>query len=449
MRMCWPQSTSPCSKRDIMRPVSIILGTILLAGLAAVGAAEPADRIVAVVEKTPIFMSDVEASIAEELYLRRMRGDRLPDGPEELEQLKRDLLDALIDRHIVLEKAMKEGIQVTRPEVEDALNSWVVDLMQSAGSEQAFMAELARQGMTLRGLKDRYRPDLREQLIISKFMRSRFVSASVDEAEIRGFYDTKYDSIPEIPAVVGISHILIAPKPSPEKEGEARAKVSRAQERIGAGEPFADVARDMSEDVLTRDSGGLLGTVSREDLGPEITEAVTGVGPGDVSEPARTRYGFEIIRVDDATDGSLTLSHIFFKLLTTEADTVAAGNLAQEVRERALSGESFEDLAMEYSDDEETRESGGYVGEVEISALGEQHASVLGRMSPGEVSPVLPTGQGFQIIKLVSRAETRQATYDEAKEWIRNVLESRVRERQFSEWLEVTREEIFVKRYVF
>jgi parvulin-like peptidyl-prolyl isomerase len=68
-------------------------------------------------------------------------------------------------------------------------------------------------------------------------------------------------------------------------------------------------------------------------------------------------------------------------------------------------------------------------------------------MSPGEVSPVLPTDYGFQIIKLIDRASTRKPSYDEAKEWIRNLLESRVRERQFGEWLEITRGEIFVRRY--
>ncbi len=425
-----------------------MLTVLLLGALAGTArAAEPADRILAVVEKNPIFLSDIEAAIAEELYLRQMRGQPMPTGPAELEQLREDVLTAMIDRRIVLEKARKDGIEVTRPEVEDALNSWVVDLMQSAGSEQAFMAELQRQGMTLKGLKDRYRTDLREQLIISKFMRSAFASAFVDEAEVREFYDTKYDSIPEIPAVVGISHILIVPEPSPEKEGDVLARVSRALDRLAGGETFADVARDMSDDALTREAGGLLGTVSREDLGPEIAEAVLTVEPGEISPPTRTRYGYEILRVDDEVDGKLTLSHLFFKLVTTAADTAAAAELARDVRERAVSGESFEDLAREYSDDDKSREAGGYVGEVRIEDLGEPHASVVGAMSPGEVSPVLPTDYGFQIIKLITRAETRKASYEDSKEWIRNVLESRVRERQFQNWLERTREEIFVRRY--
>lgn len=432
------------------RPFALLLFVPLLfvAALpAGAGAAEPVDRILAVVEKNPIFASDVEGAVAEELYLRRMRGQPMPVTESDLEALRAELLDAMIDRQIVLEKARKEGIEVTRPEVEDALNSWVVDLMQSAGSEQAFMAELERQGMTLRGLKDRYRKDLREQLIISKFMKTAFASVGVNEAEVKEFYETKYDSLPEIPAVVGISHILIVPRPSPGKEANVLAEVSRALDRLEGGESFEDVARDMTEDRLTRDSGGFLGTVSREDLGPEIAEAVMGIEPGEISQPTRTRYGFEILKVDDEEDGVLTLRHIFFKLLTTAADTAAASDLALEIRERAVSGESFEDLAREYSDDDQTAEAGGYVGEVAVSSLGEPHASVVGRMSPGEVSPVLPTDYGFQIIKLITRAETRKATYEDSKEYIRNLLESRARERQYEEWLEVTRGEIFVRRY--
>ncbi|MGD9140547.1 MAG: SurA N-terminal domain-containing protein, partial [bacterium] len=139
-----------------------LLLLLFMAGLAAAAAAaEPVDHILAVVEKKPIFASDIEGAVAEELYLRRMRGQPMPSSEADLEVLRAELLDAMIDRQIVLEKARKEGIEVTRPEVEEALNSWVVDLMQSSGSEQAFMAELERQGMTLRGLKDRYRKDLR------------------------------------------------------------------------------------------------------------------------------------------------------------------------------------------------------------------------------------------------------------------------------------------------
>jgi peptidyl-prolyl cis-trans isomerase SurA len=279
-------------------------------------------------------------------------------------------------------------------------------------------------------------------------MRSRFVSVNIEESQVREYYEANPDSIPEIPAVVGISHILIVPKPSPEKEGAVLARVSRALDRLESGEEFADVARDVTEDALTRDSGGLLGTVSRGDLGPEIAGAVATVEPGQISAPTRTRYGFEILKVEDAEDGRVTLRHIFFKLLTTGADTLAASDLAVEVRERAVSGESFEDLAGEYSDDDQTREAGGYVGEVDVSALGEPHTTVVGRMSPGEVSPVLPTDYGFQIIKLITRAETRKGTYEDSKEYVRNLLEGRAREREFQEWLELTRDEIFVRRYV-
>jgi len=428
---------------------SLLAVLLSLALFSVAGASEPVDRMVAVVEKSPIFMSDVEGSVAEELYLRRMRGEPLPSSEAEVEDLKMELLDALIDRRIVLEKARREGIEVTRPEVEDALNSWVVDLMQAAGSEQAFMDELERQGMTLRGLKDRYRKDLREQIIISKFMRMQFASAAVDESDIRQFYDAKYDSIPGIPAVAGFSRILIVPEPSGERVSAVLDKVERCLGRIEAGESFADVAREMSEDVLTRDSGGLLGTVSREDLGPEIAEAILTVEPGEISEPVRTGYGYEVIRVDDEVDGKLRLSHVFFKLQAEKADTSAAAELARYVRESAISGESFEELTREHSDDEQSREVGGYMGEVEIRALGEPRSSVLARMSPGEVSPVIATERGFEIMKLVSKSATRKPSYEESKEWIRGLLEGRMRERQFREWLDSTREELFVRRYAF
>ncbi len=408
---------------------------------------QPVDRIVAVVEKEPIFVSDVESALNEELYLRRMRGEEIPEDSLSLEALRSGVLDDLINRRIVIAKAKKEGIEVTRTEVEDALEKWISDLIRAAGSEEAFREELKREGMTVRDLKDYYRDDIEDQLIVSKFMRKQFSGIQVTEEEIRRFFESKYDSIPEIPAVVGLSHILIIPKVPPEREEQVYSKASECIERIRGGEPFSEVAREFSDDRLTRDSGGEIGLVALEDLGEEIKQAVSQLGIGDVSEPIRTKYGLEIIKLDTIVNGRYKLSHIFLELHTTHQDTVRASRLAHEIRDRILAGESFESLAKTYSDDERTKDSGGYLGEVEISALGEPHHSIVKNLNPGEISDVVLSDFGFQIIKVVSRSATRKPSFEEAKDWIRSVIEARKRESEFKKWLEETKKEIYVKVY--
>jgi peptidyl-prolyl cis-trans isomerase SurA len=413
------------------------------------GARELVDRIVAVVEEEPIFLSDVDDAMAEVLYVARMRGEPVPSDSEEVAALREDLLESVIERHIVIAKARKLGIEITRTEVEDALDDWVNDMIRASGSQAAFEMELERQGMTLKDLKAQYRKDIENQLIVSRFMRQEFRNIMISEAEIQEFYDTKPDSIPGVPEVVGLAHIIIIPRVTTEREIRASQRIDAIMERTRAGESFASIAADMSDDAMTRANGGALGTVSIDDMREDLAAIAAGLEPGTVSEPIRTQYGIEIVRLD-AREGDLhTLSHIFIEMRPSREDTLDALRRAEEVRERAASGESFEDLAETYSDDSETREKGGFVGDLEIGSLDPQYREALSDLEPGEVSGILTTAHGFQILKLTGRTVGRPPDFEEAREWIRSILESRRREELFQEWLAEARDEIYVRRVDF
>lgn len=424
-----------------------ILFSTLLAGLAA--AQEVVDRIVAVVEKDPIFLSEVDEALEEDLYLRSMRGEPLPGDSSELQMLRREIIESVIERRIVIAKARKDGLEVTRTEVEDAIDDWLADLIEAAGSEAAFNAELERQGMTLQDFKAEYRKDVEDQLVVSRFMTQTFRDVAVEERRLKDFYDNKYDSIPAIPEVVGLAHIIIIPRVPPEKEDQTLNRVENILQMLGSGEPFEEVARRASEDMLTKEQGGLIGTVNLGDLQPGLAEIAAGLQPGQVSNPARTPYGVEIVKLDAKEAEAYTLRHIFIKLHPDKGDTARAARLAYEVRDRIAAGEAFESMAREYSNDPETRESGGYVGEIEIDALDDAYRGALVALSPGELSDVVRTPRGFQIIKLVSRTASRKPGFEEAKAWIRNVIEARTREALFDEWLDEARKEIYVKRMEF
>lgn len=436
-----------------MRQSSLLLIALALVGglVGAVGAPaqEPADRIVAIVDENPIFLSDIEFALAEDLYIRSMRGESMPEDSATLEAMKRDVLESTIDRRIVIVKAKDLGVEVSRTDVEDALDQWLSDMKAAAGSEAAFMSELDRQGLTIKDLKARYRKDIEEQLLVSRFMRNEFGAVEVADSEIRSFYETKYDSVPGLPEVVGIAHIIIMPKVSAEREDRVLAKVDRIMNRVRAGEDFGSVAREMSEDALTSERGGAIGTVELVDLKPEIADIAGVLEVGEVSDPIRTKYGIEIVKLDAKEDETYSLSHIFIDLHPERADTLAAADLAADVGSQAVSGESFEVLARQYSDDADTKDSGGYVGEIEVSMLDDSYRTNLEGLAPGEVSDVIRTQHGFQILKLVSRTASRKAGFDEAKAWIRNLLEARKREALFAEWLDGAREDIYIKRFEF
>ena len=336
--------------------------------------AELVDRMVAIVDDDPILLSDLEIAVAEEIYLMRMRGEEIPEDSASVDSLRRDVLERMIDRKVVVAKAKEMGIEISRTEVEDALDRWIKDMTEAAGSEEAFAAELQRQGLTLKELKLRYRKDIEEQLLVNRFMKQQFSDIEVSEGDIVHFYETKYDSIPELPAAVGLSHIIAT----------GGTISSRVDYETGGVKWLMDPGQIFA-------------------LAPEIADIARQLKPGEVSKPVRTRYGFEIVKVDTVENDRYTLRHIFVRLEMTHDDTARALKLAEDIRSRVLAGESFESLARQYSDDEQSRLNGGYLGEIDISALDQVYRDAIDEMEPGDISDVIHTDQGFQILKLVSK----------------------------------------------
>lgn len=137
------------------------------------------------------------------------------------------------------------------------------------------------------------------------------MDAALDEAEIQAYSDAHEEELLALfeergnalsePERVRARHILVlvAADASGEEESEARGRAEAARDRIAAGEDFAAVALDVSEDVGTASNGGELGLFARGDNDAALDEAAFGLDPGSVSEVIRSGYGFHIVQVDE------------------------------------------------------------------------------------------------------------------------------------------------------
>ena len=101
------------------------------------------------------------------------------------------------------------------------------------------------------------------------------------------------------------SHILVSlpAQPDVEQVEAAREKILYARSRIEAGEAFADVARELSDDPGSRDAGGELGEVKPGMMVQPFEEALFALEEGQLSEPVRTQFGFHLIRLDRKESG--------------------------------------------------------------------------------------------------------------------------------------------------
>ena len=120
-----------------------------------------------------------------------------------------------------------------------------------------------------------------------------------------------------------------------------------------------------------------------------------------------------------AEPAEVKLAEILF--LTEEQPRARVRQLAEEVASRLSSGESFEDLAREYSDGP-TAKDGGDIGWFKKGSLARQIEEVAFDLSGGDISPLIETDYGLQVVKILDRKESTYRPLAEVRPEIQQTL---------------------------
>ncbi len=91
-------------------------------------------------------------------------------------------------------------------------------------------------------------------------------------------------------------HILVRPAEGAGGDGEAKARIDTLRARIAGGADFQEVAREHSDDTVSKAEGGDLGWFTQDEFGPEFGGQVATLEDGQVSAPFRTQAGWHIVQ---------------------------------------------------------------------------------------------------------------------------------------------------------
>ncbi|MCP9236409.1 peptidylprolyl isomerase [Lewinella sp. JB7] len=206
---------------------------------------------------------------------------------------------------------------------------------------------------------------------------------------------------------VDFSHLLL--KISSDDPADTLAVFRRAteiRERL-TPDNFAELAASLSEDTYSKPRGGRIGFVSAPlPNGMYPLEKALYAAPTDrVLGPVRTAAGYHLF-VKHATRpayGEVEIAHIIVRK-GGDAGAEEAREKAEEARQAILNGQPFEAVAAEYSEDDKTKNQGGYIGFFGInrySKVFEEAAFAL--TEDGQVSDVVESPVGFHILRRISR----------------------------------------------
>ncbi len=148
-------------------------------------------------------------------------------------------------------------------------------LFQAAAAQQVDQEARVRQRMEV----------ARRQVVIEELLRRKMETLSqVTDEDIKKAYEENKPLLTT--ETVGASHIMV--------KTAAEAEAIRAE--LTAGKPFAELAKEKSQDTGSAEKGGELGILSRGQTEAEFETAAFALKDGEISGVVKTQYGFHIIK---------------------------------------------------------------------------------------------------------------------------------------------------------
>ncbi len=278
---------------------SLVLAALVALLPAPVAAAEGGvvNRIAATVNGRPITSAEVTARLAP--YFRELMLLYPKQGPRfnsELVKAKKEVLNELIDRELVLSEFENKGYVMKEDHVDEEINRRI--LMQYNGNRDEFLKNLRRSGMNYSDFRD----SVRKEVTVAAMRSSRYergIPPTPDE--IRAEYNaTKSDYRDIMKDSISYDKIFIPamdeenPEATPEDQyrlaESLRAKLDKKEIS------FAEAARTYSRDAHAAD-GGVWPAIGRTELAVEFANVVFSAQPGQIVGPLLDPAGFTIVRV--------------------------------------------------------------------------------------------------------------------------------------------------------
>jgi peptidyl-prolyl cis-trans isomerase SurA len=311
------------------------------------GQAKIIDEVVAVVGDKKILFSDIEKNALQ----------LLQQGDEVNEQTKCSILESMLIQKLLLNQAEVDSIEVTESEINGEIDGRMRYFINIFSSEQKMEDYFQKSVIEI---KQDLRDEIRE-LILSRKMRGNITdNLSVTPSEVRSYFRSlPSDSLPYINAEVEFNQILIYPKSSEQAIADVREKLLSIRERILNGESFVTLAVVHSEDGSAV-KGGDIGWLAKTELDPEYAKVAFALKKGAISKIVESSFGFHIIQCLDKTEDRIHTRHIVLKpRISLDEKNVTIGRLDSIIRLVRLDSMKFETAALRFSQDKDTRLSGG------------------------------------------------------------------------------------------
>lgn len=418
----------------------LLLSSVL--GGAQAQTAQAVDYIVAVVNSVPITHSELSAAITG--ATQNIERQRVAMPPPE--ELRRKVLEQLINDKAQLQLASETGIRVDQA----ALDQAEADVAsQKQVDVPTLHRQLAKDGISVARFREQLRDQLTLQRLHDRDVQSRIRVSDVDvDRAIQEQIDNKADPFAQ---EINLAQILLAApeKASPEQMAGLYRQAEKILARIRGGEDFDRWVQSIS--AASRINAGQLGLRRADQYPPSFVQATEKLAVGQVSDIVRSAAGFHILKIIERRQpAALTRTvvqtrarHILLRLSPEVTQAVAIALLA-DLKKQIQSGRAtFQDLARAYSQDGSAPQ-GGDLGWASPGMYVPEFEVALNRLAEGEVSDPVVSRFGVHLIEVVERRRVKLEPR-EIREMVRNQLRQSRYQETYNAWAQEVRDRAFVE----
>ncbi len=238
------------------------LGAVMIFALAACSSSGgTADTTVAAtVNGKKIMMSEVER-----LVTQQAKGKQAQLSAHDLAQARMQVLDSLIQREVLFQRAEQEKLLPSEDEISAAINK---QKQESGTTDEEFARKLKEQNLTPEALREEAKKDIAIQKLQDKYAGK----ITISDREVEDYYNNNKQQFKN---ERGVALAMIAVDPADNSQqgitndakgdADAKVKIDDIYQQLKTGADFATVARAKSEDQsLLR--GGDIGFATEDDL---------------------------------------------------------------------------------------------------------------------------------------------------------------------------------------
>ena len=332
-------------------------------------------------------------------YIDRMRGQLNPEMLRAF-RFERQIMDALVTRHVMTEEAKRLGLNVSSAEIEQKiLENPVFRENGTFIGQSRYQAVLAQNNLTI----DEFESNVGNEILTEKLRSFITAAVHVSDQEAEEEYKRRNEKGKLDYFVIDASKLEDKVSASDQEQREYyeknKAKYT-VNEKRKAKYAFLESLKLRSQVTVTDDE---------------------------------LRQYYEQHRSEYTVPERVKAQHILFKTQEkTPEEIEKIKDKARQVLERAKKGEDFGSLAKQFSEDS-TAEAGGDLGDFGRGQMVPEFERVAFSLGVGAISDLVQTQFGIHIIKVTGKQQARERPFEELKEAIRPIVETRKAEQKGSD----------------